>query len=227
MEEEHPPSQLDELRQKADDVGLSVKMVSGMMTGVADSIGHVAGELTGFERAIEKVHHSSQTLGSEMDGLVRLARKVDGVLQLIEHIALQTRVLSLNATLEAARAGEAGRGFKVVASSVKDLAKQTNEATGEIRSALSGILVAAEHATGHGVELDGSIQSVRSLTRGMVEQLQEQAQVAVAAAKYVDEAATGVESIAEQLSRVSAAAPQPSLSLEVATTQEEGATSCH
>ncbi len=223
-EESHNPIEL--LRQKAEDVGLSVRMVSGMMTGVSDSLGHVVGELTGFERAIEKVHHSSKTLGSEMGSLVALARKVDGVLQLIEHIAMQTRVLSLNATLEAARAGEAGRGFKVVASSVKELAKQTNEATGEIRTALSGILVAAEHATGQGVELNGSIEAVRSVTRGMVDQLQEQSQVAVAAAKYVDEAASGVDSIAEALSR---AAPSqlPSQPLEVQSSPEEGETSCH
>jgi methyl-accepting chemotaxis protein len=222
------PALLEDLRQKSEDVGLSVRMVSGMMTGVADSLGQVAGELNGYERAVEKVHHSSITLGAEMAELVRLARKVDGVLQLIEHIALQTRVLSLNATLEAARAGEAGRGFKVVASSVKELAKQTNEATGEIRTALSGILVAAEHATGHGAELDGSIDAVRNLTRGMVAQLQEQAQVAVAAAKYVDEAANGVDSVALELSRASATQVQEAVPThEAVPTEEQGAASCH
>lgn len=238
MDEGSLPS-LGDLRQKAEEVVLSVRMVSGMITGVADSLGQVTGQLTSYERAVEKVHHASSTLSAEMAELVRLARKVDGVLELIEHIALQTRVLSLNATLEAARAGEAGRGFKVVASSVKELAKQTNEATGEIRAALSGILVAAEHATGQGAQLDQSIDGVRSATRGLVEQLQEQAQVAVAAAKYVDDSARDVDSISSELERVQAApsggehptvsqpAPGGALPSEPSTSEAEGATSWH
>ncbi len=112
---------------------------------------------------------------------------------------------------------------------MKDLAKQTNEATGEIRGALSGILVAAEHATGHGVELAASIEAVRTLTHGMVEQLQEQSQVAVAAAKYVDQAAAEVDAIGHELNHaavaVDARTPQ-SPEVPVPTT-EEGAASCH
>jgi methyl-accepting chemotaxis protein len=192
---------LEDLRQQAQDTGLNVRMVSGMMTGVADSLGQVATTLKDYERGVDRVHNASVTLAGEMKSLVQLARQVDQVLALIEHIALQTRMLSLNATLEAARAGEAGRGFAVVAASVKDLAKQTNGATGEIRSALSGILVAAENATGHSGELDRSISSVRETTRAIVEQLQEQAQVSVAAARYVDEAAVSVDGIADRLER--------------------------
>jgi methyl-accepting chemotaxis protein len=213
---------VEALRQQAQDAGLSVRMVSGMMTGVADSLGTVATQLTRYEAGVDQVHHASATLTGEMGTLVGLARQVDQVVALIEHLALQTRMLALNATLEAARAGEAGRGFAVVAASVKDLSRQTNTATQDIRTALSGILAAAQGATGHCTELDGAIVGVRSMTHTLVEQLTEQAQVSVAAARYVDQAASAVDGIAlglEQLER------RPALS-EV-NSHLQGATPCH
>lgn len=230
---EDAPKTLDDLRQKADDVALSVRMVSGMMTGVSDSLSTVSGQLKDYERSVDRVHHSSLTLAGEMTQLVTLAKQVDGVLALIENIALQTRVLSLNATLEAARAGEAGRGFQVVATAVKDLARQTNTAIGDIRHSLSGILIAAENATGHSGELDSAITSVRTLTNTFVDTLSEQAQVAIAASKYVDEAAGGVDGIARelegaQLRNNAPPAPQPDAASEVGSAvQAEGECVCH
>lgn len=196
---EPDPAWKERLRARSEGLGLSVRTVSGMMTGVASSLGEVVERVGGYERAIETVHHSSTTLGTEMGEFVRLAQQVEGVLRLIEHIALQTRVLALNATLEAARAGETGRGFKVVAGSVKELAQQTSAATLDIREALSGILTAAERARRHGGALDEAIEAVRCLTHGMMERIQEQASVATAAAGYVEQAAAGVDAIADRL----------------------------
>jgi methyl-accepting chemotaxis protein len=197
---------LEALRQQVQDTGLSVRMVSGMMTGVADSLGQAAGSLGDYRQGVDAVQASSVTLAQEMEHLVKLAREVDQVLALVEHVALQTRMLSLNATLEAARAGEAGRGFAVVAAAVKDLARQTNGATVDIRTSLSGILAAAEKATGHTAQLDRAIAGVRDLTRGVVAQLQEQAEVSVAAARYVDEAASHVDDIGRRIDALAAPA---------------------
>jgi methyl-accepting chemotaxis protein len=212
------------LQDEAANVALSVRMVSGMMTGMVESLGQVVGGLAKYEHSIDSVHDSSVKLAKQMKELVGLASHVERVLSLIEHISMQTRVLSLNATLEAARAGVAGKGFAVVAHSVKDLSQQTGSATAEIRVALDGILGAAQTATRQSGELDVAINTVRALTNSFVHTLDEQSQVAKTAATYVDEAASSVDGIAAQLDRRAATA---TATVAAVPPPEAGALTCH
>ncbi|MBA1145597.1 methyl-accepting chemotaxis protein [Ectothiorhodospiraceae bacterium WFHF3C12] len=94
------------------------------------------------ERSIEDIRHLAERvsgmeskLGSLEDALERVRKVANG----IAGIAKQTNLLALNATIEASRAGEAGRGFGVVAEEVKQLAKQTADATADINSTLEGL----------------------------------------------------------------------------------------
>ena len=90
-----------------------------------------AGERRGRQRATEIAQNADQLVGQLSSG----ASRIGDVVKLIRAIAEQTNLLALNATIEAARAGEAGRGFAVVASEVKTLASQTAKATEEIADA--------------------------------------------------------------------------------------------
>jgi len=80
-----------------------------------------------------KAVRQSQSATGRVDELGVAATEISKVTEVITEISEQTNLLALNATIEAARAGEAGKGFAVVANEIKELAKQTAEATLDIR----------------------------------------------------------------------------------------------
>lgn len=93
----------------------------------------VAGSNQAAEVA-QQAEGEARSTGEIIDRLGKSSQEIGNVVAVIEKIASQTNLLALNATIEAAAAGDAGKGFAVVAQEVKELAKQTGDATGDISS---------------------------------------------------------------------------------------------
>ncbi|TDL93459.1 methyl-accepting chemotaxis protein [Stutzerimonas stutzeri ATCC 17588 = LMG 11199] len=145
-------------------------------------IGSLAGEVDQSAHAIEALHAESGRIGS--------------VLEVIRAVAEQTNLLALNAAIEAARAGEQGRGFAVVADEVRALARRTHDSTEEIEGLIGNLQRVAQQA----VE---QMQSSRSLTQRTVE-LANEAGVALG---RITESVSTIEQMNQQ---IAAAAEQQS-----------------
>src|SRR5205814_102691 len=112
--------------------------------------------------AAEAVRQAQKT-DARIAELSAAAGRIGDVVKLITAIAEQTNLLALNATIEAARAGEAGRGFAVVASEVKQLASQTAKATDEIGTQIAGMQTATQESVAAIKEIGGTIGRISEI----------------------------------------------------------------
>ncbi len=111
--------------------------------------------------AIDSVHNLTATLRDNLNKMGSQAEGIGAIMNVISDIADQTNLLALNAAIEAARAGEAGRGFAVVADEVRKLAEKTMNATKEVRLAIGAI---QEGASGNIKEMDAVTVAVDKAT---------------------------------------------------------------
>ncbi|MDH4560137.1 methyl-accepting chemotaxis protein [Pseudomonas sp. BN411] len=176
-----------------DQHGQSIRQAAGHSSNLAgavrDNLERASGELSRahqeLQRLIGDVHGSTSAnveLASDLDGLSREAEQIGKVLQMIAGISEQTNLLALNAAIEAARAGEAGRGFAVVADEVRKLAGQTQSVL----------------ADAHGV-IDQVTQAIRQIAQRMGST----AERSRALAGDADEALEALDGLVQQMGQVS------------------------
>ncbi|MBU1101742.1 MAG: cache domain-containing protein [Bacteroidetes bacterium] len=113
---------------------------------------------------IERITNSAQKTGTIIASLANKTDQIGEIAQVIDDIADQTNLLALNAAIEAARAGEQGRGFAVVADEVRKLAERTTKATSEIAETIKSIQNEAREANESMLEASESVKDAVRLT---------------------------------------------------------------
>jgi methyl-accepting chemotaxis protein len=183
----------------------SVASATEELSASVDEIGRQVQESNRIaEAAVQQAEKTDGRIGK----LSRAAQEIGDVVKLITAIAEQTNLLALNATIEAARAGEAGRGFAVVASEVKSLASQTAKATDEISSHIAGMQGATQESVAAIKEIGGTIAQISSIASTIASAVEEQGSATQEIARSVQTVAQGTHEAAANILEVNRGAAE-------------------
>ena len=130
---EEMSTNMSSMADSSEQMSANVRTVAAAVEEMTASVAEVAGKARQAATVSDDAAKLAQASNETVDQLGGAAGEIGKVIETIQDIAEQTNLLALNATIEAARAGEAGKGFAVVASEVKELARQTSDATEDIR----------------------------------------------------------------------------------------------
>jgi methyl-accepting chemotaxis protein len=179
---------------------LSVSSTTEEMTTTTANISSQAHHAASIAR--EAVEQAEKTSAGVAD-LSHVGERIGAVVKLISDIAEQTNLLALNATIEAARAGEAGRGFAVVASEVKSLATQTGNATKEIGEQISAMQAATQEAVRAVKGIDVTMGKVSEISKVINVAVHEHVAATQEIARYANDAGKRTTEVARSVSSVS------------------------
>jgi methyl-accepting chemotaxis protein len=182
---------------------------------LARSIAEISRQLSHATNIVDQAAGEARSTDEQITSLATGAQKIGDVIKLIRDIAEQTNLLALNATIEAARAGEAGKGFAVVASEVKSLAVQTAKATEDIASHIQGVQGSTSAAVDAIRQIAERMQEINQYTTAVASSVEEQNAATGEISHNVAGAAAGTNHVVTVLGEVSGAAADTRSSAEI------------
>jgi methyl-accepting chemotaxis protein len=180
----------------------NVQSVASATEEMTSSVNEISRQVQESSKIAGDAVKQAQQTDSRINALSQAAGRIGDVVKLITAIAEQTNLLALNATIEAARAGEAGRGFAVVASEVKQLASQTAKATDEISTQIAGMQTATQESVAAIKEIGGTIGRISQIASTIAAAVEEQGAATQEIARNVGEAAKGTAQVASNITDV-------------------------
>ncbi len=203
---EETAAQANVVSAASEQVSKSVQTVAAGAEEMSASIKEIAKSTTEAARVAKEAVQVAEKTNATITKLGESSAEIGNVIKVITSIAEQTNLLALNATIEAARAGEAGKGFAVVANEVKELAKQTGEATEDISNKVGAIQHDAQGAVAAIQQISGIINQVNDIANTIASAVEEQSVTTNEMSRNVGEAAKGSNEIVANITGVAQAA---------------------
>ena len=189
---EQVSSSVGSVTESADQMSLSIREISNNTTAATRVTSDAVGTVESANEKIKRLGDSSAEVGK--------------VINVITSIAEQTNLLALNATIEAARAGEAGKGFAVVANEVKELAKQTSQATEDIGHKIEAIQADSLVAVDAINQVTEVISRINEIATTIASAVEEQTVTTSEISRNVGDASSSTMEISSNISAVASAA---------------------
>lgn len=201
----------------AEELSSNMNSVAAASEQAATNVGFVAQAIDNLNSTVSEIEDNSEQARSitnnavseaknalkKVNNLGSAAEKINKVTEVIAEISDQTNLLALNATIEAARAGEAGKGFAVVANEIKDLARQTAEATKDIKQQIDGIQVSTGETVNEISNITKVIDSVNEIVNTIAAAVQEQSKSTGEISGNVSQALSGIKEVNENVAQSS------------------------
>jgi methyl-accepting chemotaxis protein len=179
----------------------SLSSVASATEEMSVTVGDISSNTSRARAISEQATSQALTIADQMQKLGQAAQEIGNVTETITNISAQTNLLALNATIEAARAGSAGKGFAVVANEIKELAKQTADATLDIKARIAGIQSSTGTAISDIGQITNVIRDVGGIVASIAAAIEEQATVTKDVAGNIAQASIGVREANEHVSQ--------------------------
>ncbi|WP_419657866.1 methyl-accepting chemotaxis protein [Desulfosarcina variabilis str. Montpellier] len=203
---EEMSTNLNSVAAAMEEASTNTGMVATAAEEMSSTINEIAQNAEKARLVSEDAVDKSKKTGMKMNELGNAAQAIGKVTETITEISEQTNLLALNATIEAARAGEAGKGFAVVANEIKELAKQTAEATLDIKTKIESVQHTTSESTSQIDKISSVINDINSIVETIATAVEEQSSATQEIASNIAQASTGIHEVNENVNNSSEAA---------------------
>ncbi|GAB6097955.1 hypothetical protein JCM14469_42090 [Desulfatiferula olefinivorans] len=197
---------MNSLAAASEEYASNISMLAAAAEEMSSTIQEIAGNTEKAHGVSSDAVTKAETALANIRSLGNAAAEINKVTEVITDISDQTNLLALNATIEAARAGEAGKGFAVVANEIKELARQTAEATRGIKVIVEDIQNATAGTVGDIEGITGIVGTINDIVTTIASSVEEQTATTREIAGNVAQASSGITEVNTGVSRSSTAA---------------------
>ena len=200
---EEMSSNMNSVAAAMEEAATNVGMVATAAEEITSNINEIAQNTEKASNITGEAVIQTQSASNKVDELGHAANEIGRVVETITEISEQVNLLALNATIEAARAGEAGKGFAVVANEIKDLAKQTAEATMEIKGKIGAIQGSTDATVTEIDQISKIINEVNEIVTTIATAVEEQSLTTKEIAGNVAQASQGIQEVNKNVAQSS------------------------